>query len=130
MAILDTTFLVDVLRGKKEISSIVEELDLEEDTLAIASPSIMEIWSGACMAKASKAEKEKINALLQSLEVLNLDEKAAKEAGEMEAELMQRGQIIETEDMMIAAIAKVHQEKIITRDAHYVKIPGLKILKY
>lgn len=130
MAILDTTFIVDVLRGKKEISGMVEELDLDEETLAVASPSIMEIWSGACLAKTSKTEKEKINTLLQSLEVLNLDEKAAKEAGEMEAELMQRGQIIETEDIMIAAIAKVHQEKIITRDAHYAKIPGIKILKY
>ena len=34
------------------------------------------------------------------------------------------------EDIMIAAIAKTHGEKVVTRDAHYSKIHGLKMLKY
>ncbi|MBI3027223.1 PIN domain-containing protein [Candidatus Woesearchaeota archaeon] len=130
MACLDTTFLVDLLRGKKEISDLKEELSKSEPILAVAAPSIMELWAGACLAKASAAEKEKISELLESLEILNLDEKSAKEAGEIEAGLIGEGQIIETEDVMIAAIAKVHGEKIVTRDSHYTKIHGLNVLKY
>lgn len=39
----------------------------------------------------SETEKAKINELLSSLTVLPLDEKSAKEAGEIEAELMKKG---------------------------------------
>ena len=130
MACLETTFLIDVLRGKKEVTNLMSDLDTSEDFLAVASPTIMELWAGACTAKASQAEKEKINNLLASLEILNLDEKSAKEAGEIEAELTNSGKIIETEDIMIAAIAKSNNEKIVTRDGHYAKINGLKVLKY
>lgn len=130
MACLDTTFLVDLLRGKEEISKLKDELSKSESVLTVASPSIMEIWLGACQAKASEKEKEKINQLLLSLEILSLDEKSAKEAGEIEAELLNKGQIIETEDIMTASIAKMNGEKVVTRDRHYAKISGLKVLKY
>ncbi len=130
MACLDTTFLVDLLRGRKDVGNLKEELSRSESILAVASPSIMELWFGACQAKASEQEKEKINQLLLSLEVLDLDEKSAKEAGEIEGELFAKRQVIETEDVMIAAIARVHNEKVVTRDNHYTKIDGLKVLKY
>ena len=130
MACLDTPFLVDVLRGKSEVRKLMEELDKNEDVLAVASPSIMELWLGASIAKASKAEKDKVNGLLESLEVFPLDEKSAKEAGEIEAELLAKNQNIETEDIMIAAIAKLHGQKVVTRDNHYTKINGLSVLKY
>lgn len=130
MACLDTTFLVDLLRGKSEVSKLMEEIDKNEEIIAIAAPSVMEIWLGACLSKASKAEKDKVNDLLKSFDILELDEKSAKEAGEIEARLIGEGKIIETEDVMIAAIAKVHGEKIVTRDSHYTKIHGLNVLKY
>ena len=130
MACLETSFLVDLLRGKKEVILLKEELDRTESTLTIASPTVMELWCGALLGKLSAQEKEKINNLLQSLEVLDFDEKCAKEAGEIEADLFSKGKQIETEDIMIAAIAKVHSEKLITKDSHYLNIDGLKILKY
>ena len=68
--------------------------------------------------------------MTQSLERLNLDERSAKEAGEIEAELLGKNQSIETEDIMIAAIARISGEKVVTRDRHYAKIHGLKVLKY
>ena len=129
MACLETTFLIDLLRGKDEVCTLKDELDKTE-TLTVAAPSIMEIWSGALLAKLSAAEKAKINALLQSLHVLPLDGESAKEAGDIEAELFQKGLPIETEDVMIAGIARAHGEKVVTRDQHYARIPGLKVLKY
>ena len=130
MACLDTTFLIDLLRGDNSVSNLMEELQKHEEIMSIAAPSVMELWAGACLSNASKVEKEKINELLSSLEILHFEEKSAKEAGEIEAELMNKGNIIETEDIMIAAIAKMHGEKVVTRDAHYSKIHGLKMLKY
>jgi predicted nucleic acid-binding protein len=128
MACLETTFLIDLLRGKREVKELKDHLD--KDTLAVAAPSLMELWSGACIAQQSAAEKEKILDLFQSLDVLTLDEKSAREAGEIEAELLRKGLPIETEDMMSAGIARMHGETIVTRDQHFARIPGLKVLKY
>ncbi len=130
MACLDTSFLIDLLRGKPEVFMLKESLDRTETVLSVAAPSVMELWSGAQLAWSSAAEKEKVNELLQSLVILNLDERSAKIAGEIEADLHHRGQPIETEDMMIAVITLSHGETIVTRDAHYTRIPGLRVLKY
>ena len=74
--------------------------------------------------------KEKISMFLSSYPVLPLDEKSAKEAGETEAELLKSRFTVVIEDIMITAIAKVHGEKVVTRDADFTRIPGLRVLKY
>ncbi|MBI4162630.1 MAG: PIN domain-containing protein [Candidatus Aenigmarchaeota archaeon] len=130
MACLETTFLIDLLKGKKEIETIKNELDKTESVLAIASPSLMELWSGANFGSIPSREKEKIEMLISSLTVLSLNEKSAKEAGDIEADLIKKGLTIETEDIMVAGIARANGEKVVTRDAHYSRIPGLKVLKY
>ncbi len=129
MACLETTFLIDLLRGSQEIKDLKEELE-KEGLLSVAAPSVMEIWAGAMTANLSQKNKTKINELISSLSVLPLDERSAKEAGEIEAKLLKSGSTIEVEDTMIAAICIVNGEKLVTRDEHYAKILGLKIMKY
>ena len=130
MVCLETTFLIDILRGKSGVIEIQKELDNIESSFTVAAPTIMELWTGADLGKSSEKEKTRINELISSYTILHLDEKSAKEAGEIEADLIRRGEKIETPDIMIAAIAKVNGEKLVTRDGHYAKIPGLKLLKY
>ncbi len=130
MACLETSFLIDLLRGKREVAALKDQLYESESSLAIAAPSITELWSGALLSNFPDVEKAKITELIQSLEILNLDEESAKEAGEIEAGLLRKGLAIQTEDIMIAGIARVHGEKLVTRDPHYARIPGLRVLKY
>ena len=130
MVCLDTTFIIDLLRGKEEISSLKDNLDRTESRLAIAAPSVMELWVGAQLVSKSNEEKAKIDELLQSLIVLELNEHNAKLAGEIEAALIHNGQTIDTEDCMIAGIAISNGETLVTRDAHFARIPGLRVLKY
>jgi tRNA(fMet)-specific endonuclease VapC len=130
MTCLETTFLIDILRGNPAVSALKDDLDRTETSLCIAAPSVMELWSGACLAHASAAEKEKVLALIESLEVLELDERSAREAGEIEAELVNKGLRTQTEDILIAGIARSTGRKLVTRDAGYARVPGLKLLKY
>ena len=129
MVCLETTFLVDMLRGKRNIVELQEELEKTED-ISIAAPSVMELWRGAILSNATEKEKTKINELISSFAILPLDEKSAKEAGEIETELLKAGSKTETEDVMIAGICRANGEKLVTRDQHYAKISGLKIIKY
>ena len=130
MVCLETTFIVDLLKGNPEILELKNEIDKTESSISVAAPSIMEIWAGASQAKLPKKEKAKINDVLSSLTVLPLDEKSAKESGEIEAKLLKDGITIEAEDIMIAGIAVSNGEKLVTRDEHYAKIQGLKFIKY
>ncbi len=130
MTCLDTTFLIDLLRGKEEIRAIKDELDSTELLLSVAAPSVAEIWAGVCLAKGTAAEKRRINDLLGSLVIHSLDEASAKEAGEIEAGLIASGKQIQAEDTLIAGIARLRGEKLVTRDGDYTRIPGLRVLKY
>ncbi len=130
MACLDTSFIIDFLEGKKEVVAIKDDLERTEKSIVIPAPVLMELWHGACLSRAVQTEKEKIEELLSSFEILAFDEYAAKEAGEILTVLRKAGALINTEDIMIAAIAKVSNEKLITADADYTRIPGLRVLKY
>ncbi len=130
MACLETTFLIDILKGKEEIINLREELERSEERLTAAAPSVAEVWFGALFSKKSEKEKSKIRELIKSLEILPLDSSSAEESAEIDAELTRHGIRIETEDIMIAAIAKVNGEKLVTRDQHFARIPGLRVLKY
>ena len=129
MACLETTFLIDVLRGDPKVKEFIASLTQSSEKM-VAAPSVMELWSGALLSNRSEEEKEKIIALLESLTVLPFDEKAAKEAGEIESNLIKKGEMIDIEDIMIGATAIVHGEKLITRDKHYARIERLKMEKY
>ncbi|MBI2667442.1 PIN domain-containing protein [Candidatus Woesearchaeota archaeon] len=129
--ILDTSFLIDLLRGKdNKVKDRIDRLDKEFIIKGVASISIMELWRGA-LQSANEKEKKDINELLKSLLIFNLDENAAKEAAEIEFELTKNGDIIDLEDIMIAGISKVRNEVLLTRNVkHFKRIKGVKFEEY
>jgi|SRR3989344_2775206 len=130
--ILDTTFIIDLLRGNNlKVKEKAEELDHLFETKAVASISIMELWRGALQSVRKEEEKNKINELIKSFLVYPFDEKTARESGEIEADLIKRGEIIDLEDIMISGVAKVHNEKVLTRNVkHFKRIRGLSVETY
>ena len=130
MACLETTFLIDVLRGKNNVIELKDQLDKTEAKMSITAPSVMELWRGALRSGAVEKEKAKINELIASLVLLQLDEESAKQAGEIEAQLLNKGILIGTEDIMIAGIARANGEKLVTRDSDFAKVSGLQLIKY
>src|SRR3989338_1614808 len=125
MACLDTSFIIDFLHGNKDALSLLEEINLLEQRLTLPSPVIMEIWFGVCLQERESKEKQKVLALLGSMEILSFDERCAKETAEIRAQLQKKGKPIVIEDCMIAAIAKIHNETLVTKDADFSSIEGL-----
>ncbi len=131
MTLLETTFLIDLLRGLPEAITKSEALETTLESKTIATPSILEIWFGAVNSNRSEHEKKKVSELISMLAPLPLDVQSAMAAGEIYGELIKSGERIDPEDCMIAAIARTHNETILTRNTkHYRNIKGIRIETY
>lgn len=130
--ILDTPFLIDILRGKDEsVKEKTRQLDAKFGVKSIVSVTAMELWRGAFHSIKQEHEKKKVNELLQSLLIYSFNENDAKKAGEIEAELMKKGEIIDLEDIMIAGSALARNEAVLTRNVkHFSRINGLNLETY
>ncbi|PIO08627.1 PIN domain nuclease [Candidatus Pacearchaeota archaeon CG10_big_fil_rev_8_21_14_0_10_34_12] len=134
MICLDTSFLIDVILGRP-IPEAYENLLDENDKFSITSPSIMELIKGLNLSKnlkyVTQEEKDKINKIISSMNIFDFNMKSAILAGEIEAELRNKGELIDIMDIMIGAIAKHNNQILITKNPkHFEKIKGLKIEDY
>lgn len=131
MVCLDTSFAIDILRGNEKARKILDSLVSNRESVSITTPSIMELIGGLYSSPKLKKEKEEIMAFVSSLIVLSFDLESSFLAGELELDLIIRGEIIQPEDIMIASIAMGNNETLITRNTkHFGKISGLKIKSY
>jgi len=131
MVCLDTSFTVDLIRGKEEVRYLKEQIDMGSEPVTMASPSIIELVKGLRIGNPKEDEEEKINKLISSLVILDLNKQSAILSGEIEADLIKKGEKIDLEDIMIAAIAITNNERLITRnEKHFKKIKGLEIEGY
>jgi tRNA(fMet)-specific endonuclease VapC len=131
MACLDTSIVIDFLKNNSDAISFIENLEDSKEDISIASPTIIELIRGLSSKNIREGEKEKIKELIDSFFVLNLDKQSSILAGEIESELIKTGRLIDLEDIMIAAIAIINSEKLITRnEKHFSRIKRLEIESY
>ncbi len=128
--ILDTSFLIDMLRGAPAMEDWERTLEDQGASMATAI-SVMELWEGTLLAGASQEERNHVNGLLSDLRVIGFDSQSARRAAEIEVELVERGTPIDLEDVMIAGIAKAHDEPVLTGNpAHFERVDGLVVESY
>ena len=131
MVCLDTTFIIDVLRGNEVAKKKKEEIDEIGELNYTPTPVIVELIAGAHLKGKKEKEIEEIKRFLSTTFALPLDFECAVKAGEIVSELMQKGILIGVEDAMIAAISIQNNEALVTRNLkHFEKIPGLKVEGY
>ncbi len=131
MVCLDTSFVIDLLRGRKEIIETKKTLDELGEVIYVPTPVIVEIISGVNLKGKKEEETKKIKEFLSTTTVLSLDEESAFIAGEIESNLIQSGEMIDIEDIMIASIAISNNETLVTKNKkHFEKIKELKIETY
>jgi tRNA(fMet)-specific endonuclease VapC len=126
--ILDSTLLIDLLSGDPHASKKVGELQESGDLLRTASPCVAEIVRGVRFA--NPKQREAAEGLLSQLEVLPVDERAARRAGDISAETAHRGCAVGLVDCLIAGVALMEEATVVTRDTDFARVPGLTIETY
>ncbi|HEV3136801.1 MAG TPA: type II toxin-antitoxin system VapC family toxin, partial [Pirellulales bacterium] len=69
--------------------------------------------------------------LLADLAILDFDRSCARRFGQLQSELLKRGSVVNSMDLMIGAIALVHDLTLVTHNTrHFEAIPGLRIVDW
>ena len=122
--VLDTDVLVANLRGKDAVLR-----DLDSKVLATTVVNAFELFHGAHRSRESAANLSATRGLLESLELLTLDVKAAERAGETLAQLQRAGEAIGIRDLLIGCIAREKGYSLLTFNTrHFQRIPGLNVV--
>ena len=130
MAILDTSFLINFMHNETRAVALFEKLERLEPEFYITAPTATELWRGTIKAKRQEEEQKKVQELFRTILFLPFDLTAAKRAAELEAVLEKEGISLTIMDLMIASIALVRDDIVVTNDADFTRVPGLQVLKY
>ena len=129
--IMDTTFLIDLMKADSSAVRKLKELEENKTIQNIASPTLYELYVGITLSDKPEKEKRKVLDVLTSATILDLNAKSAPKAGEVQGRLIKGGEMIDSEDAMIAGIAIGNNETILTRNVeHFSRIRELNIETY
>ena len=116
MIVLDTSALIDLLRGGEEIRTVVG------GDVATTAVNYHEIFVGIRHHKA-KAEERFFRRFFSDIKILDFDLDAAQRSSEIMARLLALGISVNSFDVLIAGIAVANgAESLITRDRDFESI--------
>jgi predicted nucleic acid-binding protein len=131
MVCLDTDILISHLRGVPAAKAKMESLLEADEELSTTPINATELFKGVFRMSNAKRELEQVIGVLGSLTLLDYSSECARKAGELMHVLMKKGEYIGDMDCIIAAIAMVHSQVLVTRNLeHFERVPGLRIEKW
>lgn len=128
MKLLDSTFLIDLLRNDQKALQIVRK-DINFLTTQI---NMFELLSGLLRHDVTKSNLPDALELFENIRILPLDDAAVLKSAEISAELIKNGNYIGDSDCLIAGCALSKGiSTIITRNKrHYQRIEGISVETY
>jgi|SRR6266700_6963591 len=123
---IETSVIIDYLRGKEQATALLESLD---GTLSSSYVCFAELYDGLSRITNSTKQEEAVQTFFNSLDgIYGLDQEVAKKFGELRAVLKQDGNIIEDFDLLIAATCIVYNLTLVTfNKKHFSHIKELTL---
>ncbi len=126
MALIDSSSLIQFSKGVKTAITAVKNAEERYGRLGLSTVSVFELAAG----KPAGIEQER-KALLQTMRILPLTYEHAERGGIIFRVLREKGEEIEPPDAMIAAVALVEGEPLITANArHFQRVAGLQLITH
>jgi tRNA(fMet)-specific endonuclease VapC len=130
MMVLDTTILIDALRGKDAALRKIAELEKTEETICTTQINALELYKGAYLPTKSDEDLQKVKKLLDAFVILPINGDTYEWFAALSAELKSRGESINHFDELIAAISMTNVAEVVSSDSHFKRIPGLGVVSY
>lgn len=131
MYFLDTSFLIDIIRGKVEAVKLLKKLD-PNNPLITSAINVHEFLVGAHGSQNTEGELSARKKVLNKLFIVPFDEMSAEKSAEIEARLRTMGDLIGTADILIAGVMITNGiSKIVTNNKkHFSRVEGLEVISY
>ncbi|MBI4362028.1 MAG: type II toxin-antitoxin system VapC family toxin [Euryarchaeota archaeon] len=132
MVCLDTTFLVDLGRGRQGAVRKMRELVAGRERVVTTMVNMVEFYEGAWAHARAQEKVAEVEGVLEGLVVLDLNLIAAKEFGRLKRDLQRKGEAVGDWDLLIATIALAYGERLILTSnvKDFERIPGIQVVAY
>jgi predicted nucleic acid-binding protein len=122
--VLDSSFLIDHLRGESSATARFVEMNDTGDELMICDVGAAEVWSGR------PSEHPRVEALLRYLEFVQPGPQTSMIAGRWRAEARGRGRMLGLSDALIAATADHLDATVLTRNVRDFALTPVRVETY
>lgn len=114
--LLDTSFLIDVMRGDERAVARADELEADLVRQRLSAMTLFELYYGVARSEQPKAERETVEDVLATKAVQPADTAVMQKAGRISGELENDGEAVADGDVVIGATAAVVDEPVLTRN--------------
>lgn len=130
--ILDTSFLIDIMNGLDEAAEKAIEVEAANVPQRVPLLVIYELFTGVGKGSLPEQEQRKIQRVLASRRVSDVDEAMVRRAGILDGELQgSGGRAIGAVDAIVAATGLRFEEPVVTGDpGDFNGIDGLEVETY
>ncbi len=129
--ILDTTLLVDLLRGDPEAMTFAARMEKAGQILWVPTPALFELWEGVERSDRADPETQKLQRLAAAYTVLAFEPRHAAAAGRLSGAAIRKGEMLDPVDAQIAGMALEERLPVVTRkQRHFERVPGLVVVPY
>jgi tRNA(fMet)-specific endonuclease VapC len=131
VAVLDSSFLIDLLRGHAPAVTALDALEGAGESQVVPAPVVFELAVELGKKRTPAKRADRVRAALADLAVHPLNETIALEAGRIAGALEDAGTPIDDVDCMIAATALALDARLVTGNRkHFERVPGIRIMDY
>ncbi|MEL7060768.1 MAG: type II toxin-antitoxin system VapC family toxin [Acidobacteriota bacterium] len=124
--ILDTNAVSALLSGAPALSERLADADRHHLPVIVVG----EYRYGLMRSRHRRHLGLLLDCLVRESIVLRIDETTAQSYAEVRDELRTRGRPIPENDVWIAALARQHDEPVISRDKHFEAVQGLRVVSW
>lgn len=124
MYLLDSDYLIDILKGKNNVKITVEKIQKEK--LFTSVICVAEVLEGLII----EHDEEKFLGALNIFQIIDVNYSIVEIFAKIRRDLRKKGKLIDNFDLLIASTCLVHNLTLITGNiSHFKRIPKLKIYK-
>jgi tRNA(fMet)-specific endonuclease VapC len=123
--LLDTTILIEHLRGKKPAVNFITEAVRHGHRLAVCCINVAELYSGLSPEQAARAEK-----LINALDYYEATADSARQAGVYRYEFARQGISLSVSDTLVSAIAKGNDAIVVTANVRDYPMKDIQVQQY
>lgn len=128
---VDTTFLVDLARADPGARAAADALEEASEAVRVPAPAALKLWEGVERARRPIRESAALRDLLLALPAAPFDTRHALAAARLLADADARQAPLDPFDAMVAAMAQVEGETLLTRNTRdFDRIPDLRLRAY